>query len=43
MPGTTTFFRENSQMLFGDAQKRVEDILCSLDTDAPVPAMVGSR
>jgi NAD(P) transhydrogenase subunit beta len=37
------FFRENSQMLFGDAKERVEDILRSLDTDAPVPAMVGSR
>lgn len=37
------FFRENSQMLFGDAKQRVEDILRSLDaTDAPAPAMVGT-
>jgi NAD(P) transhydrogenase subunit beta len=37
------FFRENSQMLFGDAKQRVEDILRSLDdTDAPVPATVGT-
>ena len=38
------FFRENSQMLFGDAKQRVEDILRSLDaTSAPVPAMVGTN
>ncbi|MER5183922.1 Re/Si-specific NAD(P)(+) transhydrogenase subunit beta [Streptomyces sp. NPDC002896] len=37
------FFRENSQMLFGDAKQRVEDIVRSLDaTDAPAPAMVGT-
>jgi NAD(P) transhydrogenase subunit beta len=37
------FFRENSQMLFGDAKQRVEDIVRSLDaTGAPVPAMVGT-
>ncbi|MFF6779327.1 Re/Si-specific NAD(P)(+) transhydrogenase subunit beta [Streptomyces sp. NPDC012510] len=37
------FFRENSQMLFGDAKQRVEDILRSLDaTEAPAPAMVGT-
>ncbi|MFF0002155.1 Re/Si-specific NAD(P)(+) transhydrogenase subunit beta [Streptomyces tibetensis] len=31
------FFRENTQMLFGDARQRVEDILRSLDSlDAPV-------
>ncbi|MDX3583128.1 MULTISPECIES: Re/Si-specific NAD(P)(+) transhydrogenase subunit beta [Streptomyces] len=38
------FFRENSQMLFGDAKQRVEDILRSLDaTDAPAPVMVGAN
>ncbi|MDN0200116.1 Re/Si-specific NAD(P)(+) transhydrogenase subunit beta [Streptomyces sp. S.PNR 29] len=37
------FFRENTQMLFGDAKERVEDILRSLDaTDAPVLAAVGT-
>lgn len=37
------FFRENSQMLFGDAKQRVEDILRSLDAlDAPVREMAGS-
>ncbi|WP_030900187.1 Re/Si-specific NAD(P)(+) transhydrogenase subunit beta [Streptomyces sp. NRRL S-474] len=37
------FFRENSQMLFGDAKQRVEDILRALDSlDAPVPEMAGS-
>ncbi|MEU1319061.1 Re/Si-specific NAD(P)(+) transhydrogenase subunit beta [Streptomyces tibetensis] len=34
------FFRENTQMLFGDAKQRVEDILRSLDSlDAPVREM----
>ena len=38
------FFRENSQMLFGDAKQRVEDILRHLDaTAAPVPAMAGTN
>ncbi|MGI5366516.1 Re/Si-specific NAD(P)(+) transhydrogenase subunit beta [Streptomyces iakyrus] len=38
------FFRENTQMLFGDAKQRVEDILRGLDAlDAPVPEMAGSR
>ncbi|MEU0196179.1 Re/Si-specific NAD(P)(+) transhydrogenase subunit beta [Streptomyces afghaniensis] len=37
------FFRENSQMLFGDAKQRVEDILRSLDAlDAPVREMAGT-
>ncbi|GGY15506.1 NAD(P) transhydrogenase subunit beta [Streptomyces djakartensis] len=37
------FFRENSQMLFGDAKQRVEDILRALDSlDAPVREMAGS-
>jgi NAD(P) transhydrogenase subunit beta len=37
------FFRENSQMLFGDAKQRVEDILRSLDAlDTPVREMAGS-
>ncbi|MPY60535.1 Re/Si-specific NAD(P)(+) transhydrogenase subunit beta [Streptomyces spongiae] len=37
------FFRENTQMLFGDAKQRVEDILRNLDsTDAPVPAMAAT-
>ncbi|MFF6947772.1 Re/Si-specific NAD(P)(+) transhydrogenase subunit beta [Streptomyces iakyrus] len=37
------FFRENTQMLFGDAKQRVEDILRGLDAlDAPVPAMAGT-
>ncbi|MET9390561.1 Re/Si-specific NAD(P)(+) transhydrogenase subunit beta [Streptomyces sp. NPDC006624] len=37
------FFRENTQMLFGDAKQRVEDILRGLDAlDAPVPEMAGS-
>ncbi|WP_063753210.1 NAD(P)(+) transhydrogenase (Re/Si-specific) subunit beta, partial [Streptomyces resistomycificus] len=37
------FFRENSQMLFGDAKQRVEDILRGLDaTDAPARAMAGT-
>ncbi|WP_405864185.1 Re/Si-specific NAD(P)(+) transhydrogenase subunit beta [Streptomyces sp. NBC_00005] len=38
------FFRDNSQMLFGDAKQRVEDILRSLDaTDAAAPAMAGAN
>ncbi|MDX3311528.1 Re/Si-specific NAD(P)(+) transhydrogenase subunit beta [Streptomyces sp. ME08-AFT2] len=38
------FFRENTQMLFGDAKQRVEDILRSLDaTDAPTPVMAGAN
>uniref|UniRef100_UPI000A3A7252 NAD(P)(+) transhydrogenase (Re/Si-specific) subunit beta n=1 Tax=Streptomyces africanus TaxID=231024 RepID=UPI000A3A7252 len=37
------FFRENSQMLFGDAKQRVEDILRSLDAlDTPVKEMAGT-
>ncbi|MER5837111.1 Re/Si-specific NAD(P)(+) transhydrogenase subunit beta [Streptomyces sp. NPDC002130] len=37
------FFRENTQMLFGDAKQRVEDILRSLDSlDAPVREMAGT-
>ncbi|MFJ4282327.1 Re/Si-specific NAD(P)(+) transhydrogenase subunit beta [Streptomyces massasporeus] len=37
------FFRENTQMLFGDARQRVEDILRSLDAlDAPVREMAGT-
>ncbi|GGX04488.1 Re/Si-specific NAD(P)(+) transhydrogenase subunit beta [Streptomyces lomondensis] len=37
------FFRENTQMLFGDAKQRVEDILRRLDAlDAPVPEMAGT-
>ncbi|MFJ7291152.1 Re/Si-specific NAD(P)(+) transhydrogenase subunit beta [Streptomyces collinus] len=37
------FFRDNTQMLFGDAKQRVEDILRGLDAlDAPVPAMAGT-
>ncbi|MEU0245479.1 Re/Si-specific NAD(P)(+) transhydrogenase subunit beta [Streptomyces sp. NPDC006235] len=37
------FFRENSQMLFGDAKQRVEDILRILDAlDAPVREMAGT-
>ncbi|WP_433502482.1 Re/Si-specific NAD(P)(+) transhydrogenase subunit beta [Pseudonocardia halophobica] len=30
------FFRENTQMLFGDAKERVQDILAELKTRAPV-------
>jgi NAD(P) transhydrogenase subunit beta len=40
------FFRENSQMLFGDAKQRVEDILRELGdapADAKSPAMAGSH
>ena len=34
------FFRDNTQMLFGDAKERVEDILRGLDAlDTPVPEM----
>jgi NAD(P) transhydrogenase subunit beta len=37
------FFRENTQMLFGDAKQRVEDILRSLDAlDTPVREMAGT-
>ncbi|MER7476063.1 Re/Si-specific NAD(P)(+) transhydrogenase subunit beta [Streptomyces sp. NPDC126510] len=37
------FFRENTQMLFGDARQRVEDILRSLDSlDAPVREMAAT-
>ncbi|CAL9612378.1 Re/Si-specific NAD(P)(+) transhydrogenase subunit beta [Streptomyces sp. NPDC057838] len=37
------FFRENTQMLFGDAKQRVEDILRGLDAlDSPVREMAGS-
>ncbi|MYS88954.1 MULTISPECIES: Re/Si-specific NAD(P)(+) transhydrogenase subunit beta [Streptomyces] len=37
------FFRENSQMLFGDAKQRVEDILRSLDAlDTPLREMAGT-
>ncbi|MEU3850129.1 Re/Si-specific NAD(P)(+) transhydrogenase subunit beta [Streptomyces sp. NPDC029554] len=37
------FFRENTQMLFGDAKQRVEDILRGLDAlDTPVREMAGS-
>ncbi|MEG8278737.1 Re/Si-specific NAD(P)(+) transhydrogenase subunit beta [Streptomyces sp. AHA2] len=37
------FFRENTQMLFGDAKQRVEDILRGLDTlDAPARQMAGT-
>lgn len=37
------FFRENTQMLFGDARQRVEDILRGLDAlDAPVREMAGT-
>jgi NAD(P) transhydrogenase subunit beta len=37
------FFRENTQMLFGDAKQRVEDILRGLDAlDASVPEMAGT-
>ncbi|MEU0583073.1 Re/Si-specific NAD(P)(+) transhydrogenase subunit beta [Streptomyces sp. NPDC006132] len=37
------FFRENTQMLFGDAKQRVEDILRGLDAlDTPVPEMAGT-
>ncbi|GAA2519360.1 Re/Si-specific NAD(P)(+) transhydrogenase subunit beta [Streptomyces sp. NPDC058947] len=37
------FFRENTQMLFGDAKQRVEDILRGLDTlDTPVREMAGT-
>ncbi|MGW0609163.1 Re/Si-specific NAD(P)(+) transhydrogenase subunit beta [Streptomyces sp. NPDC002788] len=37
------FFRENTQMLFGDARQRVEDILRGLDAlDAQVPEMAGT-
>ncbi|CAL9412522.1 NAD(P) transhydrogenase subunit beta [Streptomyces sp. enrichment culture] len=37
------FFRDNTQMLFGDAKQRVEDILRGLDAlDTPVPAMAGT-
>jgi H+-translocating NAD(P) transhydrogenase subunit beta len=40
------FFRENSQMLFGDAKARVEDIIRELGdspADAKAPAMAGSH
>jgi NAD(P) transhydrogenase subunit beta len=37
------FFKENTQMLFGDAKARVEDILRGLDSLAPVGAGAGSR
>jgi NAD(P) transhydrogenase subunit beta len=40
------FFRENSQMLFGDAKARVEDIIRELGdspADAKSPAMAGSH
>ncbi|PNG18494.1 Re/Si-specific NAD(P)(+) transhydrogenase subunit beta [Streptomyces cahuitamycinicus] len=37
------FFRDNTQMLFGDAKQRVEDILRGLDAlDAPVREMAGT-
>ncbi|MFD8152736.1 Re/Si-specific NAD(P)(+) transhydrogenase subunit beta [Streptomyces sp. NPDC059720] len=37
------FFRENTQMLFGDAKQRVEDILRGLDTlDTPVRQMAST-
>ncbi|MDQ1015253.1 Re/Si-specific NAD(P)(+) transhydrogenase subunit beta [Streptomyces afghaniensis] len=37
------FFRENSQMLFGDAKQRVEDILRGLDAlDTPVKEMAAT-
>ncbi|MFF8672851.1 Re/Si-specific NAD(P)(+) transhydrogenase subunit beta [Streptomyces sp. NPDC015242] len=37
------FFRENTQMLFGDAKQRVEDILRGLDAlDTPVREMAGT-
>ncbi|MER8219343.1 Re/Si-specific NAD(P)(+) transhydrogenase subunit beta [Streptomyces sp. NPDC094143] len=37
------FFRENTQMLFGDAKQRVEDILRGLDAlDTPAREMAGS-
>ena len=37
------FFRDNTQMLFGDAKQRVEDILRGLDAlDTPVPEMAGT-
>ncbi|MFH9013315.1 Re/Si-specific NAD(P)(+) transhydrogenase subunit beta [Streptomyces sp. NPDC017943] len=37
------FFRENTQMLFGDAKQRVEDILRGLDAlDSPVREMAGT-
>jgi NAD(P) transhydrogenase subunit beta len=37
------FFRENTQMLFGDAKQRVEDILRGLDgLDTPVREMAGT-
>ncbi|MEV0241158.1 Re/Si-specific NAD(P)(+) transhydrogenase subunit beta [Streptomyces sp. NPDC050674] len=37
------FFRENTQMLFGDARQRVEDILRGLDAlDTPVREMAGT-
>ncbi|SMQ19818.1 NAD(P) transhydrogenase subunit beta [Streptomyces sp. Ag82_O1-12] len=37
------FFRENTQMLFGDARQRVEDILRGLDSlDTPVREMAGT-
>jgi NAD(P) transhydrogenase subunit beta len=36
------FFRENTQMLFGDAKQRVDDILVALGPDrGPAPAAVG--
>ena len=37
------FFKENTQMLFGDAKARVEDILRGLDSLAPAGAGSGSR
>ena len=37
------FFRENSQMLFGDAKERVEDILRALGTAEPATAAAERR
>jgi NAD(P) transhydrogenase subunit beta len=37
------FYKENTQMLFGDAKKNVDAILSSLKETSNQPALVGSR
>jgi NAD(P) transhydrogenase subunit beta len=40
------FFRENTQMLFGDAKTKVEEIVVELNRSAPAkaaPALAGAK